>query len=182
MQMPRTAALLVVIASAALAQSSPARPLNLAVGAQKSLTLPGIQRVAIGDPAIADVKTIGNNELVLIGTSAGHTTLLVWKTGVSSPEHFEVTVVGPGSIAPPRPALREENTPGVSFSPTLQVGGKTMRATPLLERVAIGDPSIADLKTGNDMVVLEGLAPGRTNVLLWFSDGHREQWALLVVK
>ncbi len=52
----------------------------IGVGAQKVLTVPGIQRVAIGDPAIADVKTIGNNQLLIIGSAEGKTTLLIWKT------------------------------------------------------------------------------------------------------
>ena len=52
----------------------------LGVGTQKVLTVPGIQRVAIGDPNVADVKTIGNNQLLIIGSTEGKTTLLVWKT------------------------------------------------------------------------------------------------------
>ena len=52
----------------------------LGVGTQKVLQMPGIQRVAIGDPNVADVKTIGNNQLLIIGSTEGKTTLLVWKT------------------------------------------------------------------------------------------------------
>src|SRR5437763_1723303 len=51
----------------------------LGVGTQKVITVPGIQRVAIGDSAIADVKTIGNNQLLVIGQGEGKTTLLIWK-------------------------------------------------------------------------------------------------------
>ncbi len=52
----------------------------LGIGTQKVLTVPGIQRVAVGDPSVADVRTIGNNQLLLIGSAEGKTTLLVWKT------------------------------------------------------------------------------------------------------
>ena len=52
----------------------------LGVGTQKVLTVPGIQRVAVGDADVADVKTIGNNQLLIIGSDEGKTTLLVWKT------------------------------------------------------------------------------------------------------
>lgn len=69
----------VVCALPALAQEG--GNLALGVGTQKVLTLPGIQRVAVGDPSVADVKTIGNNQLLIIGSSEGKTTLLVWKTG-----------------------------------------------------------------------------------------------------
>ncbi|MBS1153661.1 MAG: outer rane secretin family protein, partial [Myxococcaceae bacterium] len=41
--------------------------ISLGVGTQKVITVPGIQRVAVGDSAIADVKTIGNNQLLVIG-------------------------------------------------------------------------------------------------------------------
>ena len=55
-------------------------PISLGVGTQKVLTVPGIQRVAIGDPAVAELRTIGNNQLLLVGQAEGKTTLLVWKT------------------------------------------------------------------------------------------------------
>jgi pilus assembly protein CpaC len=55
-------------------------PISLGVGTQKVLTVPGIQRVAIGDPAVAELRTIGNSQLLLIGQAEGKTTLLVWKT------------------------------------------------------------------------------------------------------
>jgi pilus assembly protein CpaC len=52
----------------------------LGVGTQKVLTVPGIQRVAVGDPAVADVRVIGNGQLLIMGSSEGKTTLLVWKS------------------------------------------------------------------------------------------------------
>ncbi len=54
--------------------------ISLGVGTQKVITVPGIQRVAVGDSAIADVKTIGNNQLLVIGAGEGKTTLLIWKS------------------------------------------------------------------------------------------------------
>lgn len=175
MQLQRIAALLVVCATAAFAQ----KPLQLAVGAQKSLTVPGIQRVAVGDPAIADIKTIGHSELLVIGASAGHTTLLVWKRGVQAPEKFDITV---SDFAAPAPALAEDTTPAPSYSPVLKVGEKATRPTPKLVRVAVGDPDVADISTGAGALTLTGGKPGQTTVLLWFEDGHREAWAVSVVK
>lgn len=67
-----------LVASVVFAQEG--GPLPLGVGTQKVITVPGIQRVAVGDPNIADVRTIGNNQLLIIGSSEGKTTLLVWKT------------------------------------------------------------------------------------------------------
>jgi pilus assembly protein CpaC len=68
----------VVVGATALAQEG--GNIALGVGTQKVITVPGIQRVAIGDANVADVKTIGNNQLLIIGTSEGKTTLLIWKT------------------------------------------------------------------------------------------------------
>ena len=101
--------------------------------------------------------------------------------GTTSPERFEVTVSGPGSVAkPPLPGV--ETTPAPTFSPTLKLGERTTRAAVKLQRLAIGDPGIADLSTANDTVTVAGLSAGQTNVLLWFDDGHREQWLVTVVK
>jgi Flp pilus assembly secretin CpaC len=178
MQMPRIAALLAVLATSAFAQ----QPLNLGVGTQKTLHFPGIQRVALGDDVIADVKTLGNSELLVIGLKAGHTTLQVWRTGQTTPERFNITISGPGTAAAPGPNVAADTTPPPSFSPTLKVGEKTMKPVANLQRVAIGDPAIADLTTGAGSLTLEGLTKGQTNVLLWFADGHREQWLVTVVK
>ncbi len=179
MQTPRIAALFVVLATSSLAQ----QPLTLAVGAQKSLTIPGMQRVALGDDAIADVKTLGHGELLVIGLAAGHTTLLVWKTGTPAPVRFDLTVTGPG-LAPSAaaPTAPQDITPPPSFSPSLQVGQRTTRTALNLQRVAIGDPDIADLRVAGTALTLEGRHPGTTTVLLWFTDGHREQWVVTVVK
>jgi pilus assembly protein CpaC len=64
---------------------------NLAVGAQKVLTIQEISRIAIGDPAVADVKTVGSNQILVTGTGEGRTTLLVWK-GSGQQLTYHVTV------------------------------------------------------------------------------------------
>ncbi|MDP2275471.1 MAG: pilus assembly protein N-terminal domain-containing protein [Archangium sp.] len=177
MPLHRLALLLAVFTtSTAFAQ----QPLRLAVGAQKHLTIPGLQRVAVGDPTIADIKTLGVSELVVLGASRGRTTLLVWTAGATTPDRFEVTVTGPGSLtSAPTPI---DTTPEPSFTATLRPGESTTRATPNLKRVAIGDPNIADFTTGTDTVTLLGVSAGQTTVLLWYADGHREQWLVTVVK
>jgi pilus assembly protein CpaC len=61
------------------AQAQEGSTISLGVGTQKVITVPGINRIAVGDPAIADVKTIGNNQVLIIGAGEGKTTLLIWK-------------------------------------------------------------------------------------------------------
>jgi pilus assembly protein CpaC len=54
--------------------------ITLGVGAQKVITVPGTTRIALGDPSIAEVKIIGNNQILIIGQAEGKTTLLIWKS------------------------------------------------------------------------------------------------------
>jgi len=67
-----------VAGGSALAQEG--STVSLGVGSQKVLTIPGLSRVALGDPSIAEVKTLGSGQLLITGQSEGKTTLLVWKT------------------------------------------------------------------------------------------------------
>ena len=68
-----------VVALAAAAWAQEGGTISLGVGTQKVITVPGIQRIAVGDPSVADVKTIGNNQVLIIGAGEGKTTLLIWK-------------------------------------------------------------------------------------------------------
>ncbi len=78
MRSPLALALLLSVAPAA-AQPD-AGTLTLGVGQQRVIQLGDVSRVAIGDPAIADVKQVGNGgELLLTGLGEGRTSLLVWR-------------------------------------------------------------------------------------------------------
>ncbi|MFT3710271.1 MAG: pilus assembly protein N-terminal domain-containing protein [Archangium sp.] len=59
-----------------IAQSS----MTLKVGQKVTLKFPGLARVALGDPSVLDVRTIGGDQLLLIGSEPGTTTLLLWLT------------------------------------------------------------------------------------------------------
>ncbi|MGC4116954.1 MAG: AgmX/PglI C-terminal domain-containing protein [Myxococcales bacterium] len=52
---------------------------TLGVGGQKVVNIPGIARIAIGDPSVADVKPLGSTQVLIQGAQEGVTTLLVWK-------------------------------------------------------------------------------------------------------
>ena len=78
-QLATLGALLTLFAAgSARAQESSA--INLGVGTQKVMTVPGTTRIALGDPSIAEVRVIGNNQILVIGQAEGKTTLLVWKS------------------------------------------------------------------------------------------------------
>lgn len=55
--------------------------LTLKRGAKQVLTVPGLTRVALGDPSIADVKTTGADGVEVSALAAGKTTLILWSGG-----------------------------------------------------------------------------------------------------
>lgn len=69
--------------------------LQLKVNQQQPMRLPAnLERIAIADPSVADLVTLkgrGNNVL-LIGKSPGHTTLLMWLRDQDTPQRYELNV------------------------------------------------------------------------------------------
>jgi pilus assembly protein CpaC len=56
--------------------------INLGVGQQKVIPVQGVERIAIGDAEIADVKQVASGtQLIVTGVSEGRTSLLVWHQG-----------------------------------------------------------------------------------------------------
>jgi pilus assembly protein CpaC len=53
-------------------------PLQLAPGEQRVLDIPGIRRVAVAAPDVADVKVIGKSQLLILAQHRGRTALSVW--------------------------------------------------------------------------------------------------------
>jgi pilus assembly protein CpaC len=54
--------------------------ISLGVGQQKVIQVSNVQRIAIGEPDVADVKQVGGgNELLITGVGEGRTSLLVWR-------------------------------------------------------------------------------------------------------
>jgi len=54
--------------------------LTLGLGAQKTIAVPGVSRVQILDPSVADVKLIGTQQILVLARKEGRTTLLIWKS------------------------------------------------------------------------------------------------------
>src|SRR4051794_1412122 len=67
--------------------------IRLGVGAQKILSVPNVQRVAVGDPGVADVKPLPGGQLLIVGSAEGRTTLLVWN-GAGKPISYTLRVGG----------------------------------------------------------------------------------------
>ena len=79
MPIPTRALLCLLFAGPALAESE-GGILTLGLGQQKILQAGNAQRVAIGDPEVADAKQVGGgHELLLTGVGEGRTSLLIWQ-------------------------------------------------------------------------------------------------------
>lgn len=79
--------LLVVWSLPALAAGDPIR---LSVSESKSISFSNIERVAVANPAIADVVVLSNSSLLIVGKSPGATSLHVWSNGEQYPYTLEV--------------------------------------------------------------------------------------------
>lgn len=63
------------------------------VGGQQVISIGGeISRLAVGDPAIADVKLISARELRVLGAKPGTTDLIVWRQGQNEPATYHLSV------------------------------------------------------------------------------------------
>lgn len=52
--------------------------IDVHTGAIETVVMPCLTRVAIGDPTVADVKLVGSDNVIVLGTGAGTTTLITW--------------------------------------------------------------------------------------------------------
>ncbi|WP_213761646.1 type II and III secretion system protein family protein [Caballeronia sp. dw_19] len=84
--------------AAGATDSASSRVIDVVVGAQKQIAMGRtLQRVAVGDPAVADVlwlKSSGgaNGGLLLVGKSAGRTEMMIWERGQSAPQTYTINV------------------------------------------------------------------------------------------
>ena len=57
------------------------RMIRLVIGEQKQMSFPGTTTVSVGNPGIADVRTLSGGSFLLFATGAGRTTLMVMRRG-----------------------------------------------------------------------------------------------------
>jgi len=81
-----------LLAAAVLCATPGSKSLELDVGAQKILEVPGLSRVAVGDPEVADVKPLDGKQLLVVGKAQGNTTLLVWTSAAGGALAFDLHV------------------------------------------------------------------------------------------
>ena len=66
---------------------------EVAVNQSQILNIEGVKRVAIANPAIADVLVVSDSEVLLVGKAPGVTSMQVWTDRV--PMNYSVAVFGP---------------------------------------------------------------------------------------
>jgi pilus assembly protein CpaC len=81
---------------------------------------------------------------------------------------FSVPALSEPTRAPAAPQSSQEERI------TLRVGRTKILKVPGLSRVALGDRSIADVKTeGENAVRLQGMSEGKTTLLVWAGGSHQ---------
>lgn len=102
-----------VHASCAALEPAPA-VLEVAAGMQRELRYPvAIQRLAVGDPEVADVRLAGSNAFLLTGKRGGATNVSVWTACSSAPRQSMVFVQGAATMAVARPVLPQYAEPAL---------------------------------------------------------------------
>ncbi|RKG68976.1 hypothetical protein D7V80_10645 [Corallococcus sp. CA054B] len=86
-----------------------------------------------------------------------------------------------GAREPAARAGDSKELPAADETLTLKKGAKQVLTVPGMSRVALGDPSVADVKTtGKDGVEVSALAKGTTTLIIWGADGKRRTYRIVV--
>jgi pilus assembly protein CpaC len=83
-----------------MSSSGFAKDIVLTLGQQKVLEIADLERVAVGDPSIADVKVLADGKQVLIvAKGVGETNLILWRDGQQETRGVRVTSISPKKVA-----------------------------------------------------------------------------------
>lgn len=142
-----------LLASSALAQDGGLSSIDLLEEAEQIISLPGIQRLAVGDPQVADVKNLGSDQVLITGATAGKTTLVAWLKDGQRRE-FAINV-----------KRGEREAADVEALELKQGELKTLKATGVTG-LALGDPRVLEATLRGGRLQLRARGPGRCDVVL----------------
>lgn len=91
--MKKRIGLLLAAAMLSLGSACAAEPVEVSLNESKYMAASGITRLAVGNPAIADVQLLSSGDFLLVGKKAGTTSLIVWSDGGRRTE-YTVYVAG----------------------------------------------------------------------------------------
>lgn len=91
--MKKRIGLLIAAAMLSFGSACAAEPVEVSLNESKYMAASGITRLAVGNPAIADVQLLSSGDFLLVGKKAGTTSLIVWSDGGRRTE-YTVYVAG----------------------------------------------------------------------------------------
>lgn len=91
--MKKRIGLLFAAAMLSFGSACAAEPVEVSLNESKYMVASGITRLAVGNPAIADVQLLSSGDFLLVGKKAGTTSLIVWSDGGQRTE-YTVYVAG----------------------------------------------------------------------------------------
>lgn len=91
--MKKRIGLLLAAAMLSFGSACAAEPVEVSLNESKYMVASGITRLAVGNPAIADVQLLSSGDFLLVGKKAGTTSLIVWSDGGRRTE-YTVYVAG----------------------------------------------------------------------------------------
>ena len=176
--MKRKKVLATLLISAGIFAQTPAiqaaTPLSVSINESRYVQEAGLNRVAVGNPEIADVQLLSAREFLLVGKKSGSTSLLVW--GANGRQEYLVTVTGENSGLA---AMIEKaiNLPGVTVQMVgdkillrgtvmnqyekdlaLKIAGLYTGTTPATSTTGSNSPGKAMDKTGGNVIDLLQMA------------------------
>ncbi|MFW5878526.1 MAG: pilus assembly protein N-terminal domain-containing protein, partial [Myxococcota bacterium] len=121
----------------------------------------------------------GRRFVIVNGLAPGRATMLVWP---EDGERFPVAVEVRGQAGAPAPATASDAAHQERVS--LTVGEEIELIVPGTQRVAVGDPEIADIRVENaaPRLRIRGVTSGVTTMLVWGQDGERRSFQLEVTE
>jgi Flp pilus assembly secretin CpaC len=149
----------------------------------RTLEVPSLTRVAVGDASTCEAIASGPDELELIPRRAGTTSVLVWTGGPGGAHRRQllVTVVSGGVVR------SVDDSDAVLTEPldgrlVLISGERQAIDIPSLTHFAVLDATVAQVHLGGrGELIVEGKAAGATRVLAWMTGKSRPESHFVVV-
>lgn len=150
------------------------KTLDLFVGAQVTLDVKGVTKVAVADPSVVEVRTLGGGQLLVSATREGQTTVRIWRQGLAGPHDLKLHV---GKTAAKATTEDELVTLKVGERRIFTPKGKVLR-------IAVGDSDIVDLEPLGDAQLLlkAGKKAADTTLIVWSEGLPRQSFLLHVVQ
>lgn len=148
----------------------------------RTLSVPSLVRVAVGDASTCEAIASGPDELELIPRRAGTTSVLVWTGGPGGRHRRQllVTVVSGGVVRSVDDADAVLTEP-LDGRLVLITGERQAIDVPALTHFAVLDATVAQVHLGGrGELIVEGKAAGATRVLAWTGKSRPESHFVVV--